>query len=92
MKPPLNTTDPDELAGDLNDFFDHKCEELSKDSTMIIEPHDRRFELDPEDHGFQWTNKAQKIIEKMRDRLQRIWNRHFPDEELEIYSNWFIEE
>lgn len=44
-----------------------------------------------EDIGWMYTRRAMKLIDRIKDRIRKVGERHFPGQDFEIITNYLIE-
>ncbi len=91
----LEVNDPSELEEAVEQEMDEYCEELHKEEGMTrpVNEDDPVGDMDAEQIkiSFMWTNKAVKMIENEMNQWTSIAAKYYPDEGIEVRTNWYKE-
>ncbi len=89
---------PSRHIQDASDFEDEALEILESFITELIEeggwtrPLEEDDGFDPDEVGDDfvvYTDKAQRLIDKLISRLYKIGNKHFPNEEIHLETSMY---
>lgn len=91
---PFNKTrsieDADDYMGWAVDIFEEFLHSFTKENLLIRDVTEDDISFDVE-ISFIYTDKGQRLAERMKRRLVAIGEKHFPDDDIEVESNLFIE-
>lgn len=90
FNPKKNIEDADDYIGWANDIFDTFLQTFNKENGLIRDPTEDDW-VDHEICDFVYTNKGMRLAEKMNRLLIDVGENHFPNDDIEIESSFYIE-
>lgn len=81
--------DVGDYIGEANDIFDSFLQTFTKENKLIRDVTEDDFWEEGID--FIYTAKGTRLADKMRRLLIKVGEAHFPNEDIEIESNYYIE-
>jgi len=85
----MKTGTADEVRERMNEIYESFLESCSFENGLIrnVEEGD----CVDESFHFMYTQRGMRLVEALQRRLHKIWNKCFPDEELELSSHLYQE-
>jgi hypothetical protein len=69
-----------------NEILDNFVESFTFENGLLIDIEEDSF-VDSEECEFQFSVRAMNLIDRMKEKLLKVGEVHFPDDDLEIYSS-----
>lgn len=90
FKPSRNIIDADDYIDYANDIWESYLETFTKDNGLIRDI--TEDDCISEDWSFLYTNRGQYLAEKMRDKLIEVGQAHFPDDDIDLFTSYYLEQ